>query len=198
MDQWPLTQKNLLVRIQDANDYEAWCLFVDTYGPVLHKYAQRQGLQDADAADLTQDVMWRVSRVMREFRYDPEQGTFRGWLYTVARNSLRNFLTSAARRETGAGDTNFQKLLEQLPDETEDSEVWEREYERHLLIVVVEQIKGVFTETTWQAFWQTAVEAKNVKEVAQTLGMSMGAVYVARSRVLARVRQEVEKLEACA
>jgi RNA polymerase sigma-70 factor (ECF subfamily) len=195
VEQWPLTQKSLLIRVRNANDHEAWCRFVDTYGPVLYQYARRQGLQDADAADVTQDVLRRVANAMGDFRYDPGQGTFRGWLYTIARNSLRNFLASAARREKGTGNTQFHKLLEQLPDDKEDSKVWDEEYERHLLTVASEKIKSSFAESTWQAFWQTAVEAKDVKEVAQSLGMSVGAVYVAKSRVLARIRQEVDQLE---
>ena len=195
MEQWPLTQKSLLVRIRDAGDHEAWCRFVDIYGPVLYQYALRQGLQDADAADLVQDVIRRVSAAIAEFRYDPSQGTFRGWLYTVARNSLRNFWALAGRREKGTGDSKFHKFLEQIPDEeNEDSKVWEQEYERHLLMLAADRIKGSFSPATWQAFWQTAVEVKNVKEVAESLGMSVGAAYVAKSRVLARMRQEVERL----
>jgi len=197
VEQWPLTQESLLVRIQDSNDHQAWCRFVDVYGPVLYQFARRQGLQDSDAADLTQDVMRRVSGAINRFQYNQDLGTFRGWLYSIARNSLRNFIASSARRLKGTGDTQFHKSLEQLPDEAEDSKVWDEEYERHLLMVAADQIKGAFAETTWQAFWQTAVEAKDVKDVARSLDISIGALYVAKSRVLARIRQEVRKLETC-
>lgn len=196
MEHWPLTQHSLLVRIRDASDHEAWCRFVDTYGPVFYGYSRRQGLKDADAADVTQDIMRRVCGAVGEFRYDSGKGTFRGWLFTIARNALRNFLTAAARRERGSGDTQFQQLLGQLPDVSEDSRIWDEEYERQMLAVAAENIKNTFAEQTWQAFWQTTVEDRTVKEVAETLGISVGAIYVAKSRVLARLRQEVERLEA--
>lgn len=195
VEQWPLTQRSLLARIRDPNDDQAWCRFVDTYGPVLYQYARRQGLQDADAADVTQDILRRVSLAMETFQYDPGRGSFRGWLFTIARNSLRNFLASAARRERGTGDTNCRQLLEQQPDDAHNSQVWDEEYQRHLLSLAAEQIRGLFAASTWQAFWQTAVHGKDVKHVAQSLGISVGAVYVARSRVLARLRQEIQLLE---
>jgi RNA polymerase sigma-70 factor (ECF subfamily) len=161
----------------------------------LYQYARRQGLQDADAADVTQDILRRVSSAIEEFQYDPGKGSFRGWLFTIARNSLRNFLASAGRRERGTGDTHCRQLLEQQPDERHDSRVWDQEYQRHLLFLAAEQIRGLFAVNTWQAFWQTAVESKEVKEVARSLGMSVGAVYVAKSRVLARLRQEIQLLD---
>ena len=195
MKDWPSTKGSLLARVRDTADHEAWCRFFDTYGPVLYQYARRGGLQDADAADVMQDVLRRVSRAMPEFEYDQRRGTFRGWLFTVARNSLNNFLSAAAQRQPGSGDSKFQQLLAQLPDELEDSRVWDVEYERHLLMRVAEQVKGTFADTTWQAFWQTAVEGKEVKDVADSLGMSLGAVYVAKCRVLARIRREVENIE---
>jgi RNA polymerase sigma-70 factor (ECF subfamily) len=195
VEQWPLTQKSLLDRIHDPSDDQAWCRFVDTYGPFLYQYARRQGLQDADAADVTQDILRRVSSAMEDFQYDPGKGSFRGWLFTIARNSLRNFLAAAARRERGTGDTHCRQLLEQQPVEAHDSRVWDEEYQRHLLSLAADQIRDLFAANTWQAFWQTAVDGKEVKDVAQSLGMSVGAVYVARSRVLARLRQEIQLLE---
>lgn len=196
MEEWPLTQKSLLVRMRDAGDHEAWRRFVDTYGPVLYGYARRQGLCDADAADVTQEILRRVCGAMGQFRYDPGHGTFRGWLFTIARNSLRNFLAAASRRERGTGDTRFHQMLGQLPDVQDDSNIWDEEYERRLLAVAAENIKCSFAEATWQAFWQTTVDGRDAKQVAHSLGMSVGAVYVAKSRVLAQLRQEVERLEA--
>lgn len=191
MEQWPLTQHSLLVRIRDAGDHAAWRRFVDTYGPFLYEYARRQGLQDADAADVTQEVLRRVCKAMADFRYDPDHGTFRGWLFTIARNALRTFLVAKGRREQGSGNTNFQRLLEQLPTEDADSQVWDEQYERHLLMVAAGEVRDSFVHSTWQAFWQTAVEGNSAKEVAQSLGISVGAVYVAKCRVLAQIRREL-------
>jgi RNA polymerase sigma-70 factor (ECF subfamily) len=117
-------------------------------------------------------------------------------LFTIARNSVRSFLGSAAHRGQGTGDTAFQQYLEQIPDEEAASRVWDAEFERHLLQVAANNIRDSFATSTWQAFWQTAVEGRDVKEVAQSLGISVGAAYVAKSRVLARIRQEVTRCQA--
>ena len=196
VEQWPLTRASLLVRIQEATDHEAWCCFVNAYGPVVYQYARRQGLQDADAADVTQDVLQRLAQAMSEAKFDKSRGSFRGWLFTIARNRVRSWQTAAGHNAKGTGDTNFQQFLEQFPASQEESQAWDIEYERHLLFEAARQVRSSFTPTTWDAFWQTAVEGKNVKEVAQALGISVGAVYVAKSRVLARIRAELERCQA--
>ncbi|MFO0891605.1 MAG: sigma-70 family RNA polymerase sigma factor [Isosphaeraceae bacterium] len=185
------TRASLLLRIRDPGDRDSWGEFVEVYAPLVHQMARRAGLQDADASDLTQDVLRSVARSIHRLDYDPARGTFRGWLYTIARNALRRFFESRRRSPRATGDPAVQGLLEnQTAPELESSE-WEREYQRRVLACAAERVRPSFEPATWQAFWQTAVEGKPGKEVAAGLGMSVGAVYISRSRVLSRLREEV-------
>jgi RNA polymerase sigma-70 factor (ECF subfamily) len=185
----------LLARIRDPKDGRAWAEFVDLYAPLVYGYARRQGLQDADAADLTQDVLRAVAGAAGRLEYDPGRGRFRGWLFTVVRNKLRNFQTARGRREQGTGDTAAHERLQQAPAPEVPGD-WDREYERRLFAWAAERVRGGFAEPTWQAFWRTAVEGQKPRDVAAGLGLSVGAVYVARSRVLARLRKEIDELQA--
>jgi len=192
----PATRVTLLARIKDGQDTVAWREFVQLYGPVIYRFARNRGLQDADAADLMQDVMRSVARNAAKMEYDPKKGTFRGWLYTVTRNKIYNFLNSQRNRPRGTGDSAGWERLEATPARAEDGpdEDWEREYQRRLSARAMDLVKSEFQESTWQAFWKTAVEARPAGEVGKELGMSPGAVYVAKSRVLARLREEVKQM----
>jgi RNA polymerase sigma-70 factor (ECF subfamily) len=129
--------------------------------------------------------------------YDPNRGTFRGWLYTVTRNKVYNFLSSQKNRAKGVGDSAAVERLDAVADYREDPDAaWDLEYQRRLSARAMDRVKGEFQTNTWKAFWHTAVEGKGAGEVGKVLRMSPGAVYVAKSRVLARLRDEVQKLEA--
>ena len=189
----PSTRPSLLVRIRDARDGQAWSQFVEIYAPLVYGFARKHGLQDADAADLTQDVLRAVSGAIGRLDYDPRQGSFRGWLFTIVRNKLRNFLATRQHQCQGTGDTDALHRLEQHPDSGEDQ--WAEDYERRLFAWAAERVRGAVQETTWQAFWRTAVEGAPAAQVAEGLGLSVGAVYIAKSRVLARLREQVQELE---
>src|SRR5437667_8501877 len=105
MSDAPATRLSLLVRLRDARDDEAWTQFVDLYAPLVYGFARKHGLQDADAADLTQDVLRAVAGAIGKLNYDPRRGSFRGWFFTVVRNKLRNFLSARKRQDQGSGDT---------------------------------------------------------------------------------------------
>lgn len=192
----PLTRVSLLARIKDGSNTQAWGEFVQLYGPVIYGFARKRGLQDADAADLMQEVLRSVARSADRMVYDPERGTFRGWLYTVTRNKIYNFLLAQKNRPRGVGDSAAQDRLESLPAResvTEDPD-WDIEYQRRVSAKAMERVRHEFHAKTWQAFWGTAVEGRAAAEVAIELTMSPGAVYVAKSRVLARLRDEVRQL----
>jgi RNA polymerase sigma-70 factor (ECF subfamily) len=192
----PATRHSLLVRIRDAQDAEAWTQFVDLYAPLVYGFARRRGLQDADAADLTQEVLRAVVRAAQRQDYDPKKGHFRNWLFTIALNKLRNFRTGRRRHPPGSGDSADQVRLEEHPDRaSDDAAWWEREYEQRLFDWAAEHVRGEFEESTWQAFWCTAIDGTAAKEVGASLGMSVGAVYIAKSRVLARLKASIEQLE---
>jgi RNA polymerase sigma-70 factor (ECF subfamily) len=193
----PLTRVSLLNRLKDGGDTQAWTAFVRLYGPVIYGFARKRGLQDADAADLMQEVMRSVARNVEKLEYDPKRGTFRGWLYTVTRNKIYNFLSAQKNRVRAVGDSANHERLEALPDRSDnDADAdWDREYQRRMSARAMDSVKGEFQSNTWQAFWGTAVEGRPAAEVGAGLEMTPGAVYVAKSRVLARLRDEVQRLE---
>jgi RNA polymerase sigma-70 factor (ECF subfamily) len=194
VDDSPLTRVSLLVQIRDGSNQAAWQEFVKLYGPVVYGFARRRGLQDADAADLMQDVMRSVSNAIGRLDYDRKQGTFRGWLFTITRNKVFNFLSARRIRPQGSGDTTTNRLLDAQPDTSDSADTWELEYQRRLASIAMRRVRGEFQENTWRAFTMTAVEGVAVPEVAKQLGLSAGAIYVAKSRVLARLKEEVESL----
>jgi len=194
MDEVPQTTRlTLLIRLRDGADKQAWSDFVELYSPVVYGFARRQGLQDADAADLVQEVLRSVARSIPN--YDRQKGRFRSWLMGVVRNRLSEFWAARARQATGSGDTRVLKHMEQLPSREDVEDVWEQEYRRSVFRLAVARIRDNFADSNWQAFWQTHVEGKTTREVAKSLGMSEGAVYVAKSRVMARLKEQVAILE---
>jgi RNA polymerase sigma-70 factor (ECF subfamily) len=190
----PITRASLLIQIRDGTNQAAWQEFVDLYGPVIYGFARKRGLQDADAADLMQDVLRSVSAAIGRLDYDRNHGTFRGWLFTVTRNKVFNFLAARRIRPQGTGDTGTNQLLAEEPAAADGSDAWELEYQRRLASIAMDRVKGEFHDNTWQAFWLTAVEGLAAAEVAKRVGMSAGAIYVAKSRVLARLKDEVETM----
>lgn len=188
------THPSLLVRLRDVQDRQAWGQFVDLYAPMVYGYARRQGLQNADAADLTQTVLCQVAEGISRFNYDPRRGSFRSWLFTIVRRRLHDFRTRRNGTCQATGDSAIQHLLEaHVAPSEEDSAAWEREYRMGLFAWAAEQARPSFQETTWQAFWQTAVEGKPGKDVAAALGLSVAAVYLAKNRVMVRLRKDIRQ-----
>jgi RNA polymerase sigma-70 factor (ECF subfamily) len=192
-----LTRASLLARLGDPEDRAAWQQFVDLYGSLVYGFARRRGLQDADAADLTQEVFAALAGQAGRWQYDPQQGSFRGWLYGVTRNKLSRFLERRRLQPVGTGDTNANRRLQEEPSPEPDLEAaWEQEFQQQLFRLAAERVRDSFAPTTWQAFWGTAVEGKSAAAVAAELGLSVGAVYVAKSRVLARIAEQVRQMQA--
>jgi RNA polymerase sigma factor (sigma-70 family) len=195
MPELPSTRPSLLLRIRQAADHVAWQEFADIYGPLLYGYFRRRGLQDADAGDLAQEVLGRVAAKSGDLHYDRRRGTFRGWLLALARHELADFFARRTRLPSSNGDAD---CLVQIPSAawTKPEEAdWDREYEEQVFRLAAERVRPCVDDATWRAFWLTAVEAQSGQEVAAALGMSVGAVYMAKSRVLARLRREVERIQ---
>jgi len=190
----PLTRASLLVRIQDPHDAEAWRQFFDLYAPVVYGFARKRGLQDADAADLMQDVLRSVAGAAGRLNYDPARGTFRGWLFTVTRNKIYNLLDKQRRQTRGSGDSGAHRQLNDVPAPEDDQKDWDRDYERRRFAWAADRIRDEFQENTWQAFWLTAVDGQSAKDAGSKLKMTPGAIYVAKSRVIARLREEIEAM----
>ena len=148
------TQKSLIFRIRDVSDSDAWSHFVEIYGPLVYRYGRRQGLQDADAADLSQVVLTEVSHCIERFDYDASIGKFRNWLMVIARYKLSR-LAQMQAKHVGSGDTQTHNLLDQQPAEDALTIAWENEYRDHLFRWAAKQVRDEIEESTWLAFWRT-------------------------------------------
>jgi len=180
------TRLSLIARVRNRSDTAAWVEFASLYQPLILRVARRAGLQEADAEDIAQDVMRIVANAIPDLTIRPDGG-FRRWLFTTTRNRLTDFFRSAKQRDRGTGDTEVRERLAEVPAVVEEPD-WDREYERNLLNWAAGSIRKEFREATWQAFSRTAIDGRSGHEVATELGMSPGAVHVARSRVLARLK----------
>jgi RNA polymerase sigma factor (sigma-70 family) len=194
MDDTPNTRASLVARIRDPRDDEAWQEFTEIYGPLIRRLARGKGLQEADADDLAQDVFRVVAGAKENQAFDPSRGSFRGWLFSIARNLAVNFLISRERHPRGTGDTDVKRLLDEQPA-AEQSAIFESAYKQQLLFWAAEQIRGEFSTLAWQAFWQSGVEGRSPAEVAEALGTTVGTVYHYKSRIMARLRKRIEQVE---
>lgn len=194
MADFPQTRVSLIARVCDPKDGVAWEQFAAVYLPMVRAYCVRRGLQEADAADVAQDVMAAVARSMADFEYDAGRGGFRNWLFTVTRNKLSAFVQQRGRRQDqGSGRTTIQEVLHQQPGAAE-AEEWDHQYRQHLFEWAAKQARIEFEGATWRAFVLVAVEGRPAPEAAEALGVSLNAVYVAKSRVLARLRELVRSV----
>ena len=191
MSQSQQTNVSLILRVANQRDMESWREFALIYEPLVYRIAIAKGLQQADADDLVQEVMTRVAKSVGNWEPDHRKGTFRGWISTIARNLVIDFLRKSKRAPLTSGKTEVRQLVESAPDRSEHTDYFDREYERQLFINAAREIRDNFSENSWNAFWLTAVKDKPVKSVAAKLGISVGAVYVARSRVMARLKQKI-------
>ncbi len=163
---------------------------MELYTPPVLRYCRLRGLQDADAADVTQEVMAQVARSMRSFRYAPEGGRFRDWLGTITRRKVNRHLTKRNLGTEGGGgnDTpegvNNPRVIEADPD-------WSAEFNAQILGAALERVRPLFGPATWNAFAGVWLENRTAAQTAAALGVSLEAVYVAKSKVLKRLEEEV-------
>ena len=190
------TSSSLIDRVK-ADEAGAWDRLVTLYAPLLYHWCRRWKLQEEDLADVFQEVFKTLVVHLPEFRKDREGATFRGWLFTITRNKVLDHFRKRSHDAEAGGGTEAGMKLAQIPapgpdaaPDPEEAEEIRRLYHRGL-----ELIRGEFEERTWQAFWRTAVEGRAPREVAVELSMTSGAVRVAKSRVLQRLREELGDAE---
>lgn len=177
------TSASLLLRIRNAKDVDAWHMFVSIYQPLVERYAIRRGLQHADAADVSQLVLSKVSQAIRGFDYAPERGRFRGWLGTITANEVKTFQARQGRRGP---------VMEEADSTPQDPDpLWNAEFVDHLLAVALDRIRSEFTPVTWAAFEAAWVRQEAPVAIAANLGIALHTVYVNKSRVLQRLEKEV-------
>ena len=190
----PQTRESLLIRVRDADDVGAWQQFVSIYRPMIYRIARRRGLQDSDAEDLSQRVLLSVARAIGTWQKDPERGNFRGWLTRVARNAIVNFATRKPR-ELAIGGSEFLETVQKLPSDSDEIEdLIRQEHSRSRLRLAAEMVKSSVSEQTWSAFWRTTIDGESIRDVAQQLEMTLGAVYGARGRVMKQLQRVFAQL----
>src|SRR5262249_8013502 len=189
------TSRSLLQRVQGQPDAESWSRLVGLYRPLIHAWLSRYRVQASDADDLAQEVLAVVVRELPHFEHSGRPGSVRAWLRGIAAHRMRSFGGAGRCRRAATGDSDFAQMLEQIEDpESPLSRVWDRQHDEHVLARLLELMEQEFEPATVKAFRRTALEAARAEDVAAELGMSTAAVYIARSRVLRRLRQEAEGL----
>lgn len=187
-----LTSISLLERARAA-DQAAWERLVALYSPLVWRWCRRKGLQEADAADVGQEVFRAVAAALSTFRHDPQQGSFRGWLKTITHSKIVDFHRAMRANPDGRGGSDAYEQLLQLQQSTPNDDSLSDDL-RLLYQRALELIRSEFNEVHWQAFQRTAVDGLKGTEVARELGISPDVVYNARSRIAHRLRDEFAEL----
>jgi RNA polymerase sigma-70 factor (ECF subfamily) len=177
------------MRIRDRNDAESWRTFVMLYAPLVCRYCCRHGLQDADAADVSQEVMQKVARSIRSFEYQPAKGLFRNWLLTITRRQLAEFHQKVSRLpelSNGAADVDGLRADDDGPDAD-----WNQDFAERVLQVALDRSRPSFEPATWRAFESVWIENRSAAETADALALNIELVYYSKARVLKRLKEEV-------
>ena len=175
-----------------SQDPDAWRRLVRLYGPLVFRWCRLSHVQPSDAADVVQEVFRSVVSSLPAFRRDRPRDSFRGWLWTITRNKIRDQQRRRASAPRAVGGSDAHEQLQQVPDLPTETDVDVED--SSLVHRALELIRAEFEDRTWQAFWRSAVEEQATADIAGDLGMSKGAVRQAKCRVLGRLRQELEGL----
>jgi RNA polymerase sigma-70 factor (ECF subfamily) len=171
-----------------------WCHLVDSYGPFVRNILTRKGLQDACADDVGQNVMAVVIRKLPEFDRQ-RTGSFRSWLRRITVNCLRDYVKSSQYRRRASGNDDSHQLIELLEDANSDfTHMWNREHAHHVLNELLKAVAQDFAPSSIEAFRRLALNDESVDDVARDLGMTTNACFIARSRILKRLRELLREL----
>jgi RNA polymerase sigma-70 factor (ECF subfamily) len=189
------TPRSLLERLRLQPDEESWNRLIALYTPLLQGWLQQVGINGADAEDLLQEVFTTLVREIASFEHNQRSGAFRRWLRTILVNRLRGFLRDQRTRPQPASSSEAQTLLASLEDPASElSRLWDRQHDTFIARRLLELIEPEFAASTWQVFRMQVIDGRPPAEVAEALGLSLDAVYTAKSRVLRRLRREIEGL----
>src|SRR5215813_362805 len=179
----PTTRVSLLTQLRrDPCDQAGWDEFVERYGRHIYRWCRRWKLQDADAEDVTQDILAKLTRKLRAFAYDPSR-SFRGWLKTLAHHAWRDFVDSPRRAQAAVGDDRAWELMRTLEAREDLIQKLQEAFDHELLEAAKTRVRLRVAPHTWEAFRLVALEGLPVAEVAATLGIQVAMVYVAKSKV---------------
>jgi RNA polymerase sigma-70 factor (ECF subfamily) len=189
------TSHSLLARVK-AREPTAWSQLVELYAPLVHSWCRRSQLHDADVADVFQEVFQTVSLNIERFRKEKPQDTFRGWLRTITRHKVVDHFRRQQGEPLAAGGSAVRQRMAAVPAPEKASDIDSQlaakdAAEKALFHRALEQIREQFQDKTWRAFWRTVMDGVPPREVGDELQMSPGAVRVAKSRVLQRLREQL-------
>jgi RNA polymerase sigma-70 factor (ECF subfamily) len=188
----PSLSSTLLNRVRQMQP-DAWSRLVEVFGPIVYRWCRQSGLSGHDASDVVQEVFASVSRGIGNFHRSQADQSFRNWLATITRNRVRDFHRRSAKQPHAAGGTEahveFQNLADPIQSNDLDATISSADLEGEISRRVLDLVRSEFEERSWLAFHKTAVMGKLPIDVAKELGISVAAVYQAKSRVLRRLRQ---------
>jgi len=191
----PTTRVTLLTQLrQDPCDQAGWDEFVERYGRHIYRWCRKWKLQDADAEDVTQDILMKLSRKLRAFAYDPSR-SFRGWLKTVAHHAWRDFLDRRRQPLPAGGDSQVEELMLTVEAREDLARKLEEVFDLELLEAAKLRVRLRVAPQTWEAFRLVALESLPAAEVADRVRLQVAMVYVAKSKVQKMLREEIRKLE---
>lgn len=189
------TRVSLLGRLRlDPTNQTTWSEFVEHYGTKIFNWCRKWGLQEADAQDVTQNVLLKLADKIRTFQYDPAR-SFRAWLKTLTHHAWSDFLESQQRPGRGSGDSQVADMLHSVEARADLVQQLEAEFDRELLEEAMARVRLRIAPQTWEAFRLTALEGLSGAEAAQRIPMQIAQVFVAKRRVLKMLSTEVAKLE---
>ncbi|MCA9138847.1 MAG: sigma-70 family RNA polymerase sigma factor [Planctomycetales bacterium] len=184
------TSISLLQRLREDPGAEDWQSLMRDYSPLIRRWLSAHGVQDHDADDITQEVMTILVRRIGEFQRQ-RTGSFRCWVRTMTVNCMRDHARRARKSPRGTGGSDMVDLMNALSDDhSELSQRWDEQHAQYLLDVMLKKIRPEFRENSWQAFTKTAIEKLSPQVAAEQIGISVNAVFVAKSKVLKRLREE--------
>ena len=187
------TRISLLHRLKNVpDDQDSWVEFVNCYQPMIHRWCAGFGLQDADAHDVTQNVLLKIAQHIRKFERRPS-GRFRSWLKTVVHNAWRDFVKS--QKEKGAGDQNVTEMLLSVKAADDLLKRIDEEYDQQLLMEAMRVVKSRVEPQVWQAFEMLAISHLPTEAVASRLGITKANAYVSKNRVKKMLAEEVANFE---
>jgi RNA polymerase sigma-70 factor, ECF subfamily len=192
----PTTHASLMVRLKNDSNNVDWHRFVQLYQPALIRWLSSKGLQDSDADDCVQQILLSVTRALDKFTDDGRPASFRRWLQTIARNELINSVRQRSRQPQSNRESHvWQELMNLTQNNPALDSSLQWEYERQVFIQAAAVVRKSIQESSWEAFWRTTILGQSAAHVANELGMNEGAVYMAKGRVLVRLKQVVFELE---
>ncbi|MCA9010440.1 MAG: sigma-70 family RNA polymerase sigma factor [Planctomycetaceae bacterium] len=188
------TSVSLLERIRSCGDPDDWQQLTELYTPLIRIWIRRYSSSQQEVEDVTQDVLAVVVRRLPDFARS-RPGSFRTWLRTITVNCLRDSWKKKRLRPVVAGGSSFQQVLEQLSDpHSELSRLWNDEHDQHVLQSLLTRIRPTIPDQMWQSFFRVAMAGEAVDDVAEDLGVTVNSIYIARSRVMARLRAMGQEL----